>query len=103
MLIPYLKIFAKTFISTTVVDLIYGLRFLMFFIVSVILSATLSLISCFLGIIYAIQQYQSNMNIVFDGILIFYTISFVFGFLIFIRLMSKKFWLKNLFIDEINL
>jgi len=94
--------FSKIFISSTVVDLIYGLRFMMFYIVSVILSATLSLFSCFLGIIYAIYQYQSNMNIVFDGVLIFCTISFVLGLLIFIRLMCKKNWFKYLFIDVIN-
>lgn len=74
----------------------------MFFVVGVIVSAMLCVLSVFSGIAYLIYQYQSSSCITYDGILIFFSASFIVSLLIFLKLLSKKYWMKNLFIAELK-
>lgn len=74
----------------------------MLFVVGVIVSAILCALSAFFGLTYLIYQYQTNLCVRYDGVLIFFSITFLINLLIFLRLMQKKYWIKALFIDELK-
>jgi hypothetical protein len=82
--------------------MVTGLRMLTLFIVAIIVSAMMSCVSAFAGIAYVIYQYKISGNVVFDGLLIFCSATFLISLLIFLKLMCKKIWIKTLRIDRLD-
>ncbi len=99
MFISLLRTLLKAYLSSALLKLVNGLRVLMIFVVVVIMSAMMCCVSGFAGIAYMIYQYKISGGIIFDGLLIFCSITFVISLLIFLKLMCKKYWIKVLKID----
>jgi len=92
----------RSYLYSALLQMVTGLRMLALFIVAVIISAMMSCISAFAGILYLIYQYKINGNVVFDDVLIFCSIVFVISLLVFLKLMCKKCWIKALGIDRLD-
>ncbi|MCX6112730.1 MAG: hypothetical protein NTY22_05545 [Proteobacteria bacterium] len=93
----------KVRLLTILLKIISGLRILILLMVAVIVSAIMSMISAFVGIMYAIHQYVTNGHIVFDGVIIFCIVVFAIFLFIFLMLMCEKRWIKMLKIDRMIL
>ena len=71
----------------------------MILIVSIIVSAIMSMISAFAGIIYMVHQYITSGHIAFDGVIIFCIVAFAIFLFMFMMLICEKRWIRMLKID----
>ncbi|MBF0362361.1 MAG: hypothetical protein HQK49_15195 [Oligoflexia bacterium] len=98
--IDKIAVIVKIRLLLILVQLVAGIRLFVIYVTLAIVSAVMCAISLFIGITNMIQQYTNSGHFTYNGLMIFCSIVFVFTLLLFLILISEKFWLKALKIDQ---
>lgn len=91
----------KIHLLIILVRFVAGIRIFVFFATLIIVSAIMSAISLFAGLLNIIQQHSISGQVIFNGYLIFSSVVFVFSLFLFLTLMCENIWLKIMKIDHL--